>query len=145
MSQVFSVSCVRLFMVVFVSLFFTGCAMINATVAEEKRVLFSSKTEAADVYKGGFLSVIYEYQRTGDKLTISGSVEYRQSVDSLDVRIVFLDATGQILGKKIVYSSGFRSISRTDSTRTFRTSLEMPAGTVGFSFIDSSMVRASHR
>jgi hypothetical protein len=145
MNQVFSVSCGRLFMVVFVLLFFTGCAMKNATVAEEKRVLFSSKTEAPEVYRSGFLSVTYEYQRTGDKLTISGRVEYRQSVDSLDVRLVFLDATGLVLGKKIVYSSGFRSFARTDSTRTFRTNLEMPVGAVSFSFIDSSVARASQR
>ena len=147
MSQVFSVSCVRLVMVAFVPLFlfFTGCSMINAPIAEEKRISLLSKTEMSEVYKSGPLTVTYEYQKNGDKLTISGSVEFRQSVDSLDVRIVFLDATGLVLGKKIVYSSGFRSFASTDSTRTFRTNLEMPSGVVGFTFTESSVVRSSHR
>lgn len=147
MSQVFSVSCVRLFMVAFVPLFlfFTGCSMKNVPIAEAKRVALSSKTEIAEVYKSGPLTVTYEYQNAGEKLTISGSVEFRQSVDSLDVRIVFLDAAGLVLGKKIVYSSGFRSFASTNSTRTFRTNLEMPAGAVGFSFTESSVVKASHR
>lgn len=146
MNQLFSISCIRLFIVVFSSLLFvSGCAFKNVPVAEGKRILLSSETEAPEVYKSGLLSVAYQYQRTGDKLTISGRVEYRQSVDSLDVRLVFLDAAGLVLGKKIVYSSGFRSFARNDSTRTFRTSFEIPTGTVSFSFIDSSVARASHR
>ena len=147
MSQVFSVSCVRLVMVAFVPLFlfFAGCSMINAPIAVEKRISLLSQTEMSEVYKSGPLTVTYEYQKNGDKLTISGSVEFRQSVDSLDVRIVFLDATGLVLGKKIVYSSGFRSFASTDSTRTFRTNIEMPAGVVGFSFTESSVARTSHR
>jgi hypothetical protein len=147
MSQIFSVSCIRLVMVAFVPLFlfFTGCSMVNAPIAAEKRVALLSKTEMSEVYKSGPLTVTYEYQKTGDKLIISGSVEFRQSVDSLDVRIVFLDAAGLVLGKKIVYSSGFRSLASTDSTRTFRTKFEMPAGVVGFSFTESSVARHSRR
>lgn len=146
MNQKKSVSCVCLVLVVFSSLLFiSGCALKNVTVAEEKRVLLSKKTEAPEVYKSGFLSVAYEYQRTDDKLTISGRIEYRLSVDSLDVRLVFLDGTGFVLAKKVVYSSGFRSFATTDSTRTFLTNLEIPTGAVSFSFLDSSMARAGHR
>jgi len=147
MNQVFSVSCVRLVMVAFVSLvlFFTGCSMKNTPIAEEKRVALLSKTETSEVYKSGPLTVTYEYQKTGDRLAISGSVEFRQRFDFLDVRIVFLDAAGLVLGKKIVYSSGFRPFASTDSTRTFRTNLEMPAGVVGFSFMESSVAKTSRR
>lgn len=147
MNQICSVACLRLFMVAFVPLFlfFTGCSMKNATVAEEKRIALSNKTDVSEVYKSGPLIVIYDYQRAGNKLTISGSVEFLQSIDSLDVRIVFLDATGLVLGKKIVYSSGFRSLASKNSTRTFRTNVEMPDGVAGFSFTESSKARASHR
>ena len=147
MNQIFSVSCLRLFLVAFVPMFLllTGCSMKNATVAEDKRIALSNKTDVSEVYKSGPLTVIYEYQRAGNKLTMSGSVEFLQGVDSLDVRIVFLDATGLVLGKKIVYSSGFRSLASKNSTRTFRTNLEMPDGVAGFSFAESSRARASHR
>lgn len=147
MNQVFSVPYVRLFLVVVLSLclFLAGCSMKHATVAEEKRVALSNKTETSEVYTSGPLTVTYEYQKAGDKLTISGNVEFRQSVDSLDVRIVFLDATGLVIGRKIVYSSGFRSFASKDSTRTFRTNLELPAGVVSFSFMESSVARSSHR
>lgn len=126
-------------------LFVSGCAMKNRPVAEEKRVLLKEKMATSETYSSGPLTVTYEYQRNGNILTISGNVEYRQSVDSLDVRMVLLDAEGLVLDKKIVYSSGFRSFATRDSTRTFRSHVEIPAGVVGFSFIDSSVAKTSHR
>ena len=133
-------------LVMVLTLFFvSGCAMKNQTIAEAKRVVLTEKTSAAEVYTSGPLTVNYEYQRSGDKMTMSGSIEFRQSVDSLDVRIFFLADDGLVLDKKLVYSSGFRSMATRDSTRTFRLNLEIPAGTVGFSFDEISRARTSMR
>lgn len=148
MNKVFSLSCVRLSAICFASLsllFFAGCAMKHSTVAEEKRIELSAKTEASGVYSSGPLTVSYNYRQSGATLTISGSVDYRRRVDSLDVRMAFLDAAGLVLDKNIVYSSGFRSLASRDSTRTFRSSLGVPPGAVAFSFMESIVVRSSRR
>lgn len=148
MNKGFSVFCVRLSAMFFASLLFlfvAGCALKYSTVAEEDRILLSDNPDASGVYTSGPLTVGYQYQQSGDTLTISGNIIFRQSVDSLDVRMVFLDAAGLIVDRKLIYSSGYRSLTARDSTRTFRRSLLIPSGAVTFSFTESSVVRASRR
>lgn len=134
------VVCITLVMV-----FFAGCAMKSRPVTEGKRLPLQEKTTAVQRFKSGPLTVQYEYQRSGDTLTMYGSIGFRQSVDSLDVRILFLDAHGLVLDKKLVYSSGFRSLAARDSNRTFRRNLDVVAGTVSFSFEETSRPRTSTR
>jgi hypothetical protein len=131
--------------IVFILLFVSGCAMTTKIVPEDKRIMLAEKTATSETYSSGPLTVNYEYQRSGDTLTIAGNVEFRQGVDSLDVRIYFLDGEGLVLGRKLVYSSGYRSLATRDSTRTFRTKIDVPAGAVGLTFNESSVARTSQR
>lgn len=147
MYKVSPISCkpISVLVMVIILLFVAGCALKNKTVAEDKRVAFVEKTTTPETYVSGPLTVNYEYQRSGDTLTISGSVKFRQSVDSLDVRLFFLDADGLVVGRTLVYSSGYRSLAARDSTRTFRTQIDVPAEAVGFSFEETSKQRTSMR
>ncbi len=137
---------VSLFVTVFIfMLLFAGCAMKSRPVTEDKRIALKEKTTAVETFKSGPLTVDYEYQRSGNTLTMSGSIDFRQSVDSLDIRVLFLDASGLILDRQLVYSSGFRSFAARDSTRTFRRQLDMVAGAVSFTFDETSRPRTSTR
>ncbi|BHH86236.1 hypothetical protein LA52FAK_45250 [Desulforhopalus sp. 52FAK] len=131
--------------IVVLLLLMSGCAMKNQRVGQDKRVTLAGKTTAAETYKNGPLTVNYEYKRVGDTLTISGSVGFPRSVDSLDVRIFFLDAEGLVIGKSLVYSSGYRSLAGRGSARTFRRNVDIPDGTVSFSFDETSRDRTSRR
>ena len=131
--------------IVALQLLMSSCAMKNTTIAEEKRVVLKEKTTAPETYKKGPLTVNYEYQQAGDTLTMSGSIGFPRSVDSLDVRIFFLSGDGLVLDRGLVYSSGFRSLAARDSTRTFRRTLDLPVGTVSFSFDETSKDRTSMR
>ena len=62
MNKGYLVSLVRLFAVCLAALFllfFTGCAMKDSMVAEEKRIILPAEAEAAGVYKSGPLTVSY--------------------------------------------------------------------------------------
>ena len=129
---------------ILVVLFAADCAGKHHMAPESERVQLFAGNERSEVYSKGPLDVDYRYHYSGGTFTVSGVVAYSQSVDSLDVRIVFLDSSGFILGKKLVYSSGYRTLaSREDTTRTFRTRCEVPTGAAGFMFTGSSVARAS--
>lgn len=135
--------CPRLVVCILFFMFLAGCAGKHQMVPENERVLLSVGSERSEAYTKGPLTVEYKYNYTDSTFTVSGSVEYSQRVDSLDVRIVFLDSSGYVLAKKIVYSSGYRTFASREGTRTFRTRLEVPAGTAGFIFTSASKDRAS--
>jgi len=138
-NSVLAIGIVVLFLLV------SGCAMKNKIIAQEKRVTLAEKTTVVETYKNGPLTVNYEYQRSGEKLTISGSVGFPRSVDSLDVRIFFLNGEGLVIGRSLVYSSGYRSLATRGSARTFRTNVDIPDGAVSFTFDETSRARTSMR
>ena len=78
-------------------------------------------------------------------MTIDGQVDYRRRVDSLDVRLLFLDASGTVLQQKIVYSSGYRVDSSRKSDRSFHETMVVPPGVDGLSFSYSAQPRSSRR
>jgi hypothetical protein len=129
---------------ILIVLFLAGCVGKHHMVPENERMQLFAGNERSDVYSKGPLTVDYKYQYSGSTFTVSGAVAYNKSVDSLDVRIVFLDPSGFVVGRKLVYSSGYRTLaSREDTTRTFRTRCDVPTGAAGFIFTDSSVARAS--
>jgi hypothetical protein len=131
--------------IILMSLNVFGCSGVGRVVPAENRLPFSEKDTGQGNYSYGGLTVEYNYSMVGGHMTIDGQVHYRGSVDSLAVRLLFLDASGTVLQQKIVYSSGYRvSRSRMDD-RTFHETLVVPAGVAGLSFSYSAQPRSSHK
>ena len=78
-------------------------------------------------------------------MTIDGRVQYNHSVDSLDVRVLFLDTSGTVLQQNLVYSSGFRVTRSRITDRSFQKTLVVPAGVAGLSFSYVAQPRSSRR
>lgn len=137
---------ILLLMLVFLPLFFfvSGCA-IKGPVSEDKRIALQEKSNGTETYARGPLTVDYEYKRAGDSLTMSGSIGFNRGLDSLDVRVLFLDGAGMILDRKLVYSSGYRSLAARESTRTFRRTVDIPPGATAFTFDETARERTSMR
>ncbi len=76
-------------------------------------------------------------------MTLVGQAQYHGRVDSLDIYFMFLDDTGRVINKKLVYSSGFRFMSSRTNERLFNETLPVPAGAMGISFNYSAQLRNS--
>ena len=81
----------------------------------------------------------------GSNMILAGKASYQGGADSLDVRILFLDATGVILQQKIIYSSGYRSGNTKGSNRVFQKTLDVPPGSAAITFTYSATDRSSQR
>ena len=122
-----------------VSLGFSGCANMAGVVAVDKRVLFNERENSQGTFTDGPLTVNYNFNLTGVKLHLAGDVCYRDRVDLLNVRILFLDSTGSAVQEKIIYSSGYRTNTDWGTERTFQKNLVVPPGAIGISFSYSTL------
>ena len=132
-------------LLVSIALLFSGCAFKTGPVAEDKRIVLKEKTDGQETFTDGALNVYYEYEQKGGNMTISGSISFRRSLDSLDIRVFFLDGAGVVIDRKLVYSSGYRSLAARDSNRTFRRTIEVAPGAKYFTFDEISRERTSLR
>ena len=127
-----------------ISLGFFGCS--NRHVASiDNRALVSEKKSNQGIFEDGGLTVRYNYSLNGDKMFLTGDVSYSGRVDSLDVRILFLDPAGTVLQRKIIYYSGYRVFSPWEAERKIQTNLIVPNGATGISFSYSARPRSSHK
>jgi hypothetical protein len=124
---------------------FFGCSGVGRVVPVDHRIPFSQKENSQGNFSHGGLTVEYSYHMSGVNMTINGQVYYRGSVDSLDVRVLFLDASGTVLQQDIVYSSGYRVARSRKTDRTFQETLVVPPGVAGLSFSYSAQPRSSHK
>ncbi len=122
-----------------------GCAGVGRLVPADDRILLDEKGVGQGSFRQDSLTVVYSYRLTEGNLTVGGDVDYTWAVDSLDVRLLFLDAAGTVLQKKIVYSSGYRVADSRKTERTFQQTLAVPSGAVGISFDYSAQPRRSYR
>ena len=115
---------------------FLGCSAVGKVVPVEKRVELLETTATQDTFKADGLTVIYSYIVKDDIMTFTCRAALRFKMESYDVRLLFLDAQGAVLLQKLVYSSGDGSTEKT---------LDVPPGTVGFSFNYSGQPFRGHQ
>ncbi|MGB3211012.1 MAG: hypothetical protein WBB19_09940 [Desulforhopalus sp.] len=132
-----------LVLLVLVAFGFSGCAWRGTVVPVEDRIVFSEQEKRQGEFRAGRLAVDYRYSLAGSNMTLDGQIYYRGSVDSLDVRVLFLDTAGTILSRTIVYSSGYRLSSSWMSDRIIETTMAVPSGAAGISFSYSARARSS--
>ncbi len=128
-----------------ISLGFFGCSNMGQVASVDNRALVSEKKSNQGIFKDGGLTVRYNYSLNGDKMFLTGDVSYRGAVDSLDVRILFLDPAGTVLQRKIIYFSGYRVFPPWGDERKIKTHLIVPHGATGISFSYSARPRSSHK
>ena len=119
-----------------------GCTMVGKVIPVQNRILFSDNGVNHGTYKDGELTLDYNYHQVGRKMTLDGEVTSVWEFDSIDVSLLFFDASGTVLQETIVYNSGYREETPSSSTdSTFKTVLVVPRGAVGMSF---SMTDVAH-
>lgn len=133
---------VVLFLLIFISFELLGCSVVGRVVPVDNRILFGEKEHSQGSYSYGGLTVDYSYRLAGGNMNLAGQVYYGRAVDSLNVRLLFLDATGTVLQQKLVYASGYRVSSSQTTERTFKETLVVPPGATGISFSYSDSLRS---
>jgi hypothetical protein len=128
-----------------ISLGLAGCAGVGRVVPADDRILFGEKGTGQGSYSRGGLTVTYSYRLTDGKIILDGQAHYIWAVESLDVRLLFLDAAGTVLQRKLVYSSGYRVARSWMTERTFQKTMVVPSGAVGISFSYFEQLRRGNR
>ena len=136
---------VVLSLLVLIFLNLLGCSGVGRVIPVDHRLPFSQEDNSQGSFSHGGLTVEYSYRLAGVNMTINGQVSYRRSFDSLDVRLLFLDASGTVLQQHLVYSSGYRVSDSRKTDRTFKETLAVPPGAAGLSFSYSAQPRRSHK
>jgi hypothetical protein len=103
-------------------------------VSEDNRILLSDQKTSQGIFNYQQLTVEYSYVLQGENLTLTGRVFYSSSVDSLNVYVLFFDATGTVMQEKIVYFSGYRTSRYGLADRSFKETLVVPPTAAGISF-----------
>lgn len=141
-----------LYMLVLTFLGALGCVGVGSNIPPERREPLVEGGNNQGNFSYGPLTVDYSYTVTGSNMvvggsnmTLAGKAYYQASAGSLDVRILFLDATGIVLEQKIVYSSGYRTGTAKRSDRVFQKTLSVPPGSAGITFTYSATERSGRR
>lgn len=122
-----------LYLLILVSFSFLGCASTNKIIGEDKRIPLVESGSESGAFKDTRLTVEYSYTRSGDKITLTGVARHNGRISSLSVYLLFLDATGKTIDKKLICYSGFRSMD-TKSDHAIDKTLVVPSGATGFSY-----------
>lgn len=130
-----------LFLLIFISFELLGCTMAGKVIPVQNRILFSEQGTNQGTFNDGELTLNYSYQKAGRNMTLDGQVTSDWTVDSIDVSLLFFDASGTVLQRTIVYNSGYRDSSTSSTDPSFKTMLVVPRGAVGMSF---SMTDTAH-
>jgi len=125
--------------------FFSGCAVVGLTIPNEKGITLVYNQQVNGTFSDGSLSVDYSYSLSQNRIKLSGNANYSNRMDSLDVRVLFLDVAGTVLKQTVVYSSGYRTDEGQSRNLKFDKTIELPVGVVGISFSSSGQPRRSHR
>lgn len=135
---------VFIFVLLVVSMSLIGCASVMKVPVDRQIELTEGATTQGN-YKTGQVSVAYTFNRTGDNMLLDGTVSHYGGFDSLDVRVLFSGADGQVLQRNLVYSTGYRSGRAYNDGGNFKEKLKVPSGAVGFTFDVLSRPRRSSR
>lgn len=122
-----------------------GTMFSAAPVAPEKRITLQPDGRHQGEADTGELVVGYAYQlgpESSRVIHVKGglrSAKFRG--DAVKIYLNFLDSTGNVLDRKILYASGYRRDVYVRRPSTFDTTLPLPAGTAAIAF--SSYVKPS--
>lgn len=130
-----------LFLLIFMAFDLSGCTMVGKVLPVQNRILFNEKSANQGTYNDGELTLEYSYHQVGRKMTLDGQITSVRAFDSIDVSLLFFDASGTVLQETIVYYSGYRETPSSSTDKTFKTVLVMPRGSVGMSFKMTDMAR----
>jgi hypothetical protein len=120
-------------------------SMGTFSIASDKRIALQPGGPHAGKADTDDLSVAYTYRLLTEpvsQIQISGGIHsagYRG--DKTSVYLNFVDDTGKVLEKKILYSTGYKRDVYIRRPSTFSTTLPLPPGTVAIAF--SSYVKPS--
>jgi hypothetical protein len=126
-----------------VCLILAGCAGLERQVPAEDRIFFSARETGDGVLNRWPLTVSYSYRLRGKSLELEGDARYGRYVDFLNVYVMFIDGSGNVLQREIVYFSGYRSDIWPGPS--FQAKLEVPDGAKGFTFDYSAHERTPRR
>lgn len=118
-----------------------GCAGFSQTIAPESQISFTGKERGSGIFQTGRMEISYSYNKKGDSLEMEGAFTYGWNYDSLNIRGVLFDSSGKVVGEKLLFSTGFRLGSSRKTSNTFKDTIELVPGAVGFSFTYSSTER----
>ena len=121
-----------------------GCAGLGRVVPAEERILFTEKESVEGVFSSSPLMMSFSYTLKGRNLQLKGSVDYSGGYDSLNVYVLFIDASGTVLQRNLVYYSGYR-VGFWPGGNTFQADLNVPANAAGFSFSHSAQAKTIRR
>lgn len=130
---------------ILVNLSLFGCAGMGRIVPADNRILFTEKVSSQGIFSHAGLTVEYSYRLEGKNLALEGEINYLGGVDSLNVYLQFIDATGAVLQQEIVYYSGYRISRHWIADRSFQATLVVPPAAVGLSFSYSAQPRSNQR
>ena len=112
----------------FFSIAWIACSSSHQTVKPEDRIALSKDILDRGFWKSGDILLEYHYVKSPDvtQLSLQGSAKVKL-MDEFKVWVLFLDADGKILKRKLVYASGYRSNSSIGRQyyRSFKNTFEM--------------------
>lgn len=127
-------------------LFVSACSAIGTIVPVDRRIALQPQTENQGQYKASSLQVNYTYNISGADLKISGNILFRElGAGSLDVHLLVLNSEGAIIAQKIVYSSGYRTMSAKPKELRFNEKIPMSPEATAFSFEYSSRPKSGRQ
>lgn len=98
-----------LYLLVLICLGASGCAGVGTTVPQERKIPLVETENSQGNFSYGSLTLEYSYSLAGNNMMLTGNASYQGGFDSLDIRILFLDAAGTVLQQELIYSSGYRT------------------------------------
>ncbi len=119
-------------LILFASL--TSCAVTNRFVAEENRILLTQDEAMRGTFNKGGQVVEYNYQLDGNTLKLNGRVYAHGNVNTLKVRVLFVDDKGYRLDEETVYYSGYRMYKTYGVPNIFQKVISLPQATDSFTF-----------
>ena len=122
-----------------------GCAALEKSVPTANRIALSREAPSQGTFSYGDLTVQYTSTLDGQQITVSGRIDFRRSFDSLDVSVLVVDAAGDVVGKSLVYASGFRTGTDRVEGFAFHKGLVLPAGAEAISFSYAVQDRRSYK
>lgn len=123
----------------------SGGLLSAGPVAPEKRIILQPGGPHQGEADTGDIIVAYTYQQTPDparEINLKGGLrQAKYRGDSLNIYVNFLDNTGRVLQKKVLFASGYKRDNLSPRPAVFDTTLPLPPGTVAIAF--SSYVKTS--
>ena len=118
-------------------------------VPTSKQVPLVESGARSGQYNTEDLRIDYEYSRSGNKLSISGSIYFEDRIiysflriEQFHADLIFVDAGGRALEAQGLTTSSF---SKADSGLTFSRDVAIPANAASLSFSYSGTAKSGHR